>query len=49
VLINQQAIPYLQQEAIQAQSSKVQLISGATFTSQAFTQSLANALSQANL
>jgi uncharacterized protein with FMN-binding domain len=49
VIINQQAMPYLQQEAIQAQSSKVQLISGATFTSMAFNQSLAAALSQATL
>lgn len=45
--INQQAMPYLKQEAIQAQSSKVGIVTGATFTSQAFTQSLANALSQA--
>jgi len=47
IYINQQADPYLKQEAIQAQSSKVSLISGATFTSQAFTQSLADALSKA--
>jgi len=47
VAINQQAMPYLQQEAIQAQSANVQLISGATFTSQAFIQSLQAALSQA--
>ncbi len=47
VIINKQAMPYLQQEAIQAQSSNVQIISGATFTSQAFQQSLQNALSQA--
>jgi uncharacterized protein with FMN-binding domain len=47
VAINQQAMPYLQQEAIQAQSPNVQLISGATFTSQAFVQSLTSALSQA--
>lgn len=47
VYINQQAIPYLQQEAIQAQNSNVNIISGATFTSQAFQQSLAAALSQA--
>jgi uncharacterized protein with FMN-binding domain len=47
VVINQQAMPYLEQEAIQAQSAKVQLISGATFTSQAFIQSLNSALSQA--
>ena len=47
VIINQQAIPYLKQEAIQSQSSNVQIISGATFTSQAFQQSLQSALSQA--
>lgn len=47
VIINQQAMPYLKQEAIQAQSSNVQIISGATFTSQAFVQSLSSALSQA--
>ena len=47
VYINQQVMPYLQQEAIQAQSSNVQIISGATYTSQAFIQSLSAALSQA--
>ncbi|HUD07215.1 MAG TPA: FMN-binding protein [Candidatus Saccharimonadales bacterium] len=47
IYVNQQADPYLKQEAIQSQSSNVSLITGATFTSQAFTQSLANALSQA--
>lgn len=47
VYINQQAMPYLTQEAIQAQSANVNGVSGATFTSQAFTQSLASALSQA--
>jgi len=47
VYINDQAMPYLQQEAIKAQSSNVQLISGATYTSQAFVQSLQSALSQA--
>jgi uncharacterized protein with FMN-binding domain len=47
IYINQTAIPYLKQEAIKAQSSKVSVISGATFTSQAFSQSLANALRQA--
>ncbi len=47
VYINQQAMPYLQQEAIKAQSSNVQTISGATYTSQAFQQSLQSALSQA--
>jgi uncharacterized protein with FMN-binding domain len=47
VYINQQAMPYLQQEAIKAQSANVNIISGATYTSQAFIQSLNNALSQA--
>lgn len=48
IYVNQQAIPYLKQEAIQSQSSNVSIITGATFTSQAFVQSLANALNQAN-
>lgn len=47
VYINQQAMPYLQQEAIQAQNANVNIITGATFTSQAFIQSLSNALSRA--
>jgi uncharacterized protein with FMN-binding domain len=47
VYINQQVMPYLKQEAVQAQSANVQIISGATFTSQAFAQSLQNALRQA--
>jgi uncharacterized protein with FMN-binding domain len=48
VMINQQAMPYLQQETIQSQNASVQIISGATFTSQAFQQSLTSALSQAH-
>lgn len=48
VMINQQAMPYLKQEALQTQNADVQIISGATFTSQAFIQSLASALKQAN-
>lgn len=48
VYINDQAMPYLQQEAIKAQSANVNIISGATYTSQAFIQSLQNALSQAS-
>ncbi len=47
VFINQQAMPYLKQEAIQAQSAKVDVVSGATDTSMAFVQSLTTALSQA--
>ena len=47
VAINQQALPYLQQEVMQSQNANVQLISGATYTSQAYIQSLTNALAQA--
>ena len=48
VAINQQALPMLKQEAIQAQNpNNVQIISGATFTSEAFIQSLTSALSKA--
>ncbi len=39
--------PYLTQEAIQAQSASVNIISGATLTSQAFRESLQFALNQA--
>jgi uncharacterized protein with FMN-binding domain len=48
VRINSQAMPYLKQEAIQAQSANVDIISGATATSQAFIQSLASALLKAS-
>ena len=47
VMINQQAMPYLRQEALQSQNANVSIISGATFTSEAFIQSLASALNQA--
>lgn len=42
--INGQAIPLLRQETLQAQSANVNLISGATLTSQAYQQSLQSAL-----
>lgn len=45
--INAQAMPYLRQEAIAAQSANVNIVSGATDTSIAFRQSLASALSAA--
>lgn len=47
IRINTIAIPYLQQEAIQAQSANVDLISGATLTSEAFVESLRMALDSA--
>ena len=45
--VNSYAMPYLKQEAIAVQSANVQIVSGATATSQAFAQSLQSALSQA--
>ena len=45
--INSIAMPYLTQEAIQAQSARVNLISGATLTSRAFVMSLQSALRNA--
>jgi uncharacterized protein with FMN-binding domain len=45
--INDQVMPWLQQEAIQAQSAQVDLISGATLTSEAFATSLQAALNAA--
>ena len=47
IRINTQAMPYLQQEAIQAQSAQVDGVSGASATSAAFVQSLTVALNQA--
>lgn len=45
--INQYALPILQSEAIQAQSSGVDIVSGATDTSMAFISSLGSALALA--
>ncbi len=45
--INSTVMPWLQTEAIQAQSANVDLISGATLTSEAFAQSLQAALTSA--
>ena len=45
--INQQADPMLTQEAIQAQNANVDIVSGASDSSQAFIQSLQSALDQA--
>jgi uncharacterized protein with FMN-binding domain len=44
VFINEQALPYLRQETLQAQSARIQLVSGATDTSYAFAQSLQAAI-----
>lgn len=45
--INSQAMPLLRQEAIQIQSASVSGVSGATYTSNAFRESLSDALLQA--
>ena len=42
-----QVMPWLTQEAIQAQSANVDIISGATLTSEAFAMSLQSALQSA--
>ena len=47
IMINSYADPQLTSEAIAAQSANVDTITGATDTSQAFIQSLSDALSQA--
>jgi uncharacterized protein with FMN-binding domain len=48
VEISQAAEPILRQEALQAQSAQIDLVSGATFTSESYAQSLQSALDQAN-
>lgn len=46
--IMSQALPILRQEFLAAQSAKIQLVSGATLTSQAFVRSLQSALLKAH-
>jgi uncharacterized protein with FMN-binding domain len=45
--INSQAIPMLVSETTDAQSANINMISGATYTSQGYIQSLQSALDQA--
>ncbi len=47
IQVNNYADPQLSSEAIQAQNANVNIITGATLTSEAFMQSLSDALSQA--
>jgi uncharacterized protein with FMN-binding domain len=47
--IDQQSIPLLEQETIQAQSANIQGVSGASYTSQGFQQSLQSALQSLGL
>jgi uncharacterized protein with FMN-binding domain len=46
--IMQQALPQLRQEALQSHSANVSMISGATYTSQAFAESLQAAILKAS-
>ena len=46
--ISQQAEPLLRQEALQAQSAQIDLLSGATFTSESYAQSLQGALDRSH-
>jgi len=48
VRINNVAVPYLRTEAIQAQTARVHIVSGATLTSEAFIESLGSALQAAH-
>jgi len=45
--ISRQAEPLLQQEALQAQSAQIDIIGGASYTSQSYAQSLQSALDKA--
>jgi uncharacterized protein with FMN-binding domain len=47
--ISEQAGPYLQQEALQAQSAQIDIVSGATYTSEGYAQSLQSALDKAHI
>jgi uncharacterized protein with FMN-binding domain len=46
--INSQAIPQLDQETLQAQSAQIDTVSGATYTSDGYRQSLQSALDAAH-
>ncbi len=49
IRINERAIPYLISEAISAQSADVNAVSGASFTSAAYKESLSSALNEATI
>lgn len=46
VMINAQAVPVLAQEVIAAQSAQIDTVSGATYTSEAYAQSVQSAIDQ---
>ena len=47
--INSYAVPILNQEAVDQQSADIDMVSGATYTSQGYIGSLQSAIDQANL
>jgi uncharacterized protein with FMN-binding domain len=47
--INSYAVPVLDQEAVQAQSARIDAVSGATVTSEGYVRSLQSAIDQAHL
>jgi uncharacterized protein with FMN-binding domain len=47
--INSYAVPILNQEAVDQQGSTIDMVSGATYTSQGYIRSLQSAIDQANL
>jgi uncharacterized protein with FMN-binding domain len=47
--INARAVPELNQEAVTAQSAKIDMVSGATYTSTGYITSLQSALNKAGL
>ena len=49
VQINSYAVPILNEEAVQAQSANIDMVSGATITSDGYIRSLQSAIDQANL
>ena len=48
-MINSQAVPILNREAVSAQSAKIDTVSGATYTSDGYAQSLQSAIDKAHL
>ena len=48
-MINSQAVPIYNSEAVQAQSADIDVVSGATVTWEGYTQSLQSAIDKANI
>ena len=48
-MINSMAVPVYNQEAVSSQSAQIDVVSGATYTWQGYTQSLQSAIDQAHL